>query len=289
MSSIIYSGGTIVSTTFTCTTGTRAEIVTGLGAILVSAGWTSLGSGLYKSGTTTSPKSNSIRVRITDPGSGNCAQIKIENDAGDRVSSAMFLLPGVGKIYRVIACPYNFFCFTAGSTLAREFLCGGTLHIPDFLNGIVIGSLGWMQGNCNADGDSVLRSSFRTKLTTAESSPAIMAMLRNGLLLNYSGNNVAAQNLIVPVNGRPDVFSSGKWSDDSIGTMEAIMCFGIGSVSDESKRQGLIHNCMIVSAPYIVDFIPTELYDGHHWWGITASNPGTISSTTMGTLFVATD
>jgi len=291
MSSIAYSGGTVVSTTFTCTTGTRAEIVSGLGAILVSAGWTSLGSGLYKSATTAAPKGNSIRMRLIDPGSGNCAQIKLENDAGTKISGAAWLLPGVGKIYRVIACQYNFFCFTPGNSAAREFVCGGTLYIPDFLEGVVVGSFGWLQGNADTDSSSSIRKSFRTKLGTQnEGLAARQAFLKNDILLDFIQiSSVAGQNLLVQSSGFTDLFgSSWRWSDDSIGVMEAILCSGISSTSDESKRQGIIHNGMIVSDSFAADTIPTSAYDGHNWWAITDGNVGS-GSDAKGTLFVATN
>jgi len=290
MSSIPYSGGTIVNTTFTCVTGTRAEIVSGLGAILVTAGWTSLGSGLYKSGTTAAPKGNSVRVRIVDAG-GTCAQIKLEDDSGTKVSTGVFLLPGVGKIYRVIACQYNFFVFVPGTSQGREFVCGGTLYIPDFLNGVVVGSLGWLQGNGYVDYDAAVRRSFRTRLNCYESNSARQVFLRNDILLDLINMNSAnaSHNLLMQSHGFSDNFNqSYRWSDDSIGIMEAIFCAGISSQTDESKRQGIIHNCMIVSDVFPADTIPTAAYDGHNWWAITDGNTGSQQDS-RGTLFVATN
>ena len=289
MSSIVYSGGTIVNNTFSTTTGTRAEIVSNLGTQLVNAGWSSIGGGVYKSATTASPKSNSIRVKLTDPGSGNCATVNIQNDAGDRVSNFLYLLPGAGKVYRVIACQYNFFCFTAGASAVREFVCGGTMHTPDHLNGVVTGSLGWLQGNSTGDGDGTSnRQCFRTQLTCAGSSGGRNCMIRNGAVLSIeNGDNAASQNLLTAVNPRPGMLTSYRWSDDSIGTQEALLCFGIASNADEAKRQGLIHNCLLNSDAYAADTIPTEAYDGHTWFAITNNNIGAGAQYARGTLFVA--
>lgn len=294
MSSIVYSGGSIINTTFTCTTGTRAEIVTGLSGALVSAGWTSLGGGIYKSGTTPSPKSNSIRVKINDPGSGNCAQVNIQNDAGDRVGNPVYLLPGVGKVFRVIACQYNFFIFVEGSTSPREYAAGGTLFIPDFLNGLTNGSFGWLQGNGINDTDNIAnRQCFRTRLTCSGSQGARCTVIRNNQILNIENTSDRAfPNLLMPNNGRTtsNQYSNPyKWADDSIGITEAIMCFGILTQSDESKRQGLIHNCLVSSDAYAADTVLPGTFDGHHWYGITNNNVGTDGDYQRGTLFVAID
>lgn len=265
--------------------------MTGLGAALVAAGWQSLGSGLYRSAVTAAPKSNSIRVQLTDPGSGNCATVQIQNDTGDRVSTQVYLLPAAGKVYRVIACRYNFFCMTAGVSNAREFACGGTLHIPDHLNGITTGSLGWLQGNATSDGDgSNNRPCFRTRLAIYDFDPVRNSFLRNGSILNVSGNNYPASMHLVVSTGAATQQIAGsasyRWVDDSIAIVEAIFCSGIASTADEAKRQGLIHNCLVSADSYPADTVLSAPYDGHTWMAITGNNTGN-GNFTRGTLFVA--
>ena len=83
--SVQYAGGTNVNTTFTCTVGTRREIVDGLVAALTTAGWSMVSGGgtgtVVMRSATTPTASNVIDVRIHDPGSGNCAQIRMQNAA----------------------------------------------------------------------------------------------------------------------------------------------------------------------------------------------------------------
>lgn len=297
MSSIVYSGGTIINTTFTCVAGTRAEIVTGLGAALVAAGWQSLGSGLYRSAETAAPKSNSIRVKLTDPGSGNCARVQIQNDTGDRVSQQAFLLPGAGKVYRVIACQYNFFCFTPGSSAGREYVAAGTLHIPDHLDGITAGSLGWLQGNAINDGDGTARASFRNRLSSYDpgASSAIHSVIRNGSLLDLQNGAFGASLGLVAIGTsslQQDSTKPGyRWADDSVAAWEAIMYFGVSGQNDEAKRQGLLHNCFVSADSYAADTVPTAAYDGHNWFAITGGNGGNggAGGWARGTLFVATN
>lgn len=286
MSSVIYSGGTIVNTTFTCTTGTRAEIVTGLGAALVSAGWTSIGSGVYESATTAAPKSNFIRVKLNDPGSGNCAQVRIEDVGAVRASNYFWLLPAAGKVYRVIACKYNFFCFTAIPTASREFLAAGTLHIPAFLEGVTNGALGWIQANSNNDADTTVRDSWRTVLNSGGSGQS-PSWIRNNVAVNLS----SAFGLYLNSAHAPGAtFATAigyRWADGSLCTSEAIVSFGNAASGDEPRRQGILHNAMMVSESYPGDDITITSYDGHAWYGVTVTNAGSGSQYIRGTLFLA--
>src|SRR4051812_47184678 len=100
----IQYSGTNYNSTFTCTTGTRQEIVTGLQTALTAAGWTVIsGSGtgnvLMESATTPAPQSLVMRVKLFDPGSGNCAQLVPRNQANTHaMSNYLPLLPAVGKV-----------------------------------------------------------------------------------------------------------------------------------------------------------------------------------------------
>jgi hypothetical protein len=294
MSSIIYSGGTIVDTTFTTTVGTRQEIVTALQTQLTAAGWSVISGGgsgnvLMKSATTASPKSNSIRVRLQDPGAGNCATLKIENDAGTLTSQAFFLLPAAGKVYKIIACQYNFFVYTANPTAIREFACGGTLHIPDHLDGVVTGSLGWMHGNSSTDA-GVSAGSFRTVLSSWTNA-AYNSQIRNATLLNHNsavGSAIAWQTLRVPSVGSAVQVSTGniRWSDNAIVMTEALLGFGIAATTDEPKWQGFIHNGMVTSLEFPADDRTITSWDGHSWAGITVNNTGSVLLG-RGTLFMA--
>ncbi|MEN6537782.1 MAG: hypothetical protein ABFD89_29290, partial [Bryobacteraceae bacterium] len=198
MSSILYSGGTIVDTTFTG--DTRAAIATALIAELVNAGWTSIsGSGTDQvlQSAATAEGSNSICMRVYDPATGNCARVAMRNAAGSLVSQDFYLLPGSGKTYRMIACKHNFFAMTPGASATREFVCGGTLAVPSFLNGVLTGDLGFIQGNGASDTDTFVRRSFRRSLngyTVNGNYDARFSGLAMATLTNYTGSATAAGN-----------------------------------------------------------------------------------------------
>jgi hypothetical protein len=243
MSSVLYSGGTIVNTTFTTTVGTRAEVVAGIETALTSAGWSTISGGgtgtvLMKSATTASPKSNSIRVRLNDPGSGNCAEVRIEDDSGTYASQNFYLLPAAGKVFRIIACQYNFFCFTPQPSAAREFVCGGTLHIPEFLESVTTGSLGWMQGNAASDSDTSIRYTFRTRLgvyAAAFTGLAWCSQIRNNSVTNINDDTQAAGHLVMPAS--PAIVTTGCSGWTTVSSL-ARWCSGSGLAQPGQRTSG---------------------------------------------------
>jgi hypothetical protein len=113
---IQYAGGTNINTTFAA--GTRTQLVDNLKAELVNAGWSvaSGSSGDWKLDSATTPAGHNCRVRLLDPGSGNCAQVRIMNQ-GETLTpgQSVWLLPGSGKTYRVLANKYQFHTFVPAS------------------------------------------------------------------------------------------------------------------------------------------------------------------------------
>lgn len=293
MSSIPYSGGTIYNNTFVG--GTRAQIVTGLETALGTAGWSTIsgagtGDVLMKSAVTPASASNSIRMRLYDPGAGNCAQVTMKNDAGDKVSQIYYLLPAALKTFRVIACKYNFFIMTAGTSAAREFLCGGTLYIPTFLEGVIIGDLGWIQGNAISDTDATARSSFRTLLGAFINVSHRCSGLVNGSLVDLSNgaNGIGNPALVLRYGANVGVLGGhNRWHDDSLHVSEAALSWGLTAVTDEGKVRGLIHNAMVINDAYAGDDVSISAYDGHAWYAITNNNAGIAASSAKGTLLIA--
>lgn len=289
MSSIPYSGGTIVNTTFTTTVGLRQEIVTALEAQLSAAGWSTIsgagtGTVVMKSAVTSGSKANSIRVRLLEVGSGNCAQIKIENDAGTLTSQAFYLLPAALKVFRIIACKYNFFVFNGQPSTARSFVAGGTLEIPTNLEGVTTADLGWIQGSGSSDSDAAINSTLRTTFDAA----VYNSQIRNNTLLNISAGANAAQRVKAPsVSGTVQGNSYNyRWIDDALISTEACLGFSVVSSSTEPKLQGIIHNAMLISESFAGDDTSVTSYDGHAWFSITQSNAGS-ASVARGTLFMA--
>ncbi|MFN3326879.1 MAG: hypothetical protein ACK5AZ_25580 [Bryobacteraceae bacterium] len=284
MSSISYSGGTIIDTSFTG--DTRGAIATGLINALVSAGWTSIsGSGtdqVLRSAST--PAGHNISMRVYDPGTGNCARVAMRNAAGTQVSHDYFLLPGASKTFYVIACRYNFFIFTPGTSAAREFVCGGTLAVPTFIETyLTVADLGWIQGKAINDTTTTVAGSFRTRLS---SNAAHSTGLANATLSNVTNATSPSgmQQLIarMAASNNSGFDSGSRWADDTLRVIEAEIAWGT-AMGSEGKSYGFIHNCMIVTGTYAADDRTITSFDGHAWHAITGSN----TADRKGTLFFA--
>lgn len=293
MSSIPYSGGTIYNNTFTG--DSRAAIVAGLETALGTAGWSTIsgagtGDVLMKSAVTPASASNSIRMRLYDPGSGNCAQVTMKNDAGDRTSQIFYLLPAASKTFRVIACKYNYFIFTAGTSASREFLCGGTLYIPAFLETVITADLGFINGNAISDTDTTVRATFRTglKCIGTTTNNGRFSGLVNGTLSDMVGSgNVGMPCIVAPFPSHVAVVNhSYVWHDDSQLCSEAMISWG-ATAATTGKVRGMIHNCMVLTESYAADDATISSYDSHAWLAITNSNSGTDALDHRGTVFVA--
>lgn len=295
---IQYSGGPNVNTTFTCTTGTRREIVDGISAALVSAGWTIIsGSGtgtqLLESDTTPSPQSLVCRVQLHDPGSGNCAQIKFRNAGNTKAhSNGMFLWPEVGKVFRVIANPYQFFCFTSSSAnTGREFCCGGVPYLPSFLQGVITECI-WCHGTAHSDTDTTIRATFRTHMMTCSQYYATHANLWNTVNGNQYENPGQDQNqyitgyqmLLIQQGAKTSQTNAYRWHDDSLLVYEPLIGWGLLSASDENKIRGQLWDAAIVSYGFAADV--TTSFDTQNWFNVTVSNNGTGGQFGIGSLFL---
>lgn len=280
---IQYSGGTNINSTFTCTTGSRQEIVTGLENALVAAGWTVIsGSGtsnvLLESATTPSPQNLVCRVNVQDTGSGNCAQIKFRNQGNTKAQSGiMYLLPTLGKVYRVIANKYQFFCFSSDSvSTGRTYVAGGVPYLSSFLQGVVTECI-WGQSNCtNSDSSTTLYPSFRTHMFTGFSSAQCNqwndvngnAWEVNGVA--GAGPHPGAQQLMLQIGPlisesyQPPAY---RWHDGSHLTYEPLLIWGLTSLTDEPLIRGQLWDCAIISGKFVAD--QTTAFDAYNWWVIT--------------------
>ena len=159
---IQYAGGSIIQAT--STPGSRTAMVDFIEAQLVLAGWSSSGSsGDYTMTTATTPQSLSIKMRVWDPGSGNCARLALHNISGSinlDADNPIFVFPN-GSTYTIIANKYQFFLFVDTGFAARTFAAGGVPYVPSFLEASFSESLGWLQGNATTDSDAVADTSFR--------------------------------------------------------------------------------------------------------------------------------
>lgn len=282
---IQYAGGTNVNSTFTCTTGTRQEIVTGLQDALIAAGWTVI-SGLntatvlLESATTPSPQNLLCRVQLLDPGSGNCAQVKFRN-AGNTKSQAgqLYLIPQAGKVFRVIACRYQFFIFSADSiTTSRSYVGGGVPYLPSFLQGVITECI-WAQGNCN-NSDSSTQNNISFRISTATGFSNLQANqwnCVNGNILEINGPPFGAeyrpgcQSLMAQRGSINNASFSQqpayRWHDGSVLTYEPLITWGLTSINDEPLIRGQLWDSAIISGQYVAD--QTTTFDSRNWWVFT--------------------
>jgi hypothetical protein len=298
----IQYSGTNYSSPFTCSVGTRQEIVTGLQTGLTAAGWSVIsGSGtgnvLMQSATTPSPQSLAMRVNLFDPGSGNCARVIVRNTAGTHVQSNYLpLLPAAGKVFQIIANPYQCFIFTSSSpSTAREFAAWGVPYLPSFLQGVITECI-WAMANGNSDTDTTVRPTFRTGLYAMSNSTS------GALWFNCNGNIWEEFNTVPSGNysGYPQLYcqqgayltstSSSqmayRWHDDSLLTYEPLLSWGLTAYTDEGKIRGQIWDAAIINDGFTAD--TTTSFDTHNWWNLTNTNTGSIGAAARGSLFLVT-
>ena len=290
---IQYSGGTVVNTTFSNSSSpTRLEIVTGLVTALNTAGWTTISgtTDVILASATTPTAANKISVEVLDPGSGNCAQVKIRNTTGLLISQAFYLLPGALKTWVVIANQYNFAIFTAGNSAPREFVMAGTLYIPTFLNGLIVGDLGWIQGNAASDGDTNTRGSFKIALGCPcnENYNGHWSAILNNSLLDYDQSAQDGEMVLATTLGTAYKAIGQQWHDGTYLVSDPLLAFGIASSSDIALIRGQIHNAIVLSAgPFAQG--SSLIIDTHTWYVLTAVNSGLQGNCQVGQVLLAID
>ena len=301
---IQYSGLTIINQTFTNTVGTRLEIVTGLQNALINAGWTVISgintaSVVMSSATTPNPQNLLCYVNLVDPGANNCAQIKFRNQANSKSQSNYLpLFPQTGKVWRVIANPYQFFIFSTSSVgSGREFACGGVPSLPSFLQGVITECI-WAMGNGASDTDAVCRNSFRTVLgtnmNTNQGSYWLDCNLNAWEWFNTTSGTYYSglPQLFVQVgssflqNSGTGAYPPYSWHDDSLLTYEPLIGWGLTGSGDQCKIRGQIWDAAVISDQFTAD--QTTTFDTRNWWILTNSNAGTSQNFARGSLLLVT-
>lgn len=295
---IRYAGGTIVNTTFTLSGApTRQEIVTALQTHLTTAGWSVITGGgtsdvVLQSATT--PENLAMRVRVYDPGVGNCARVKLRNAAGTVSQTGDMFLQAVGaagRVYRIIANKYQAFVFVPGDiSTARTFACWGALALPTHLNAVITEGL-WGQGNGISDTDVVNHRGFRQNLDMQQINQSQWYGLVNGNVFEYnalsSGASVGRPGLAGLMKAGISDISGFRWHDNSAFLYDPILFWGLTAEGDEAKGRGQIWDCVLSTEQYTADL--TTTFDGHDWW-VMGSNAGQVGAgpNMRGSILVAT-
>jgi hypothetical protein len=305
--SIQYAGGTNVNATLTQSTGTRAELAQWIRDQLIVAGWTSSGSATdYQLTTATTPQSLVGRVRVYDPGSGNCAKLKFSNTGGTKTQAGdLFLLPAAAKVWRIIANKYQFFVFTPGNSAGREFACGGVPYLPAFLNTVITECI-WGHGNANSDtdvNDTIYCFRYRNNIANQ----AITTLSNNFQLVNGnewdnsaigSQSNYANQNgcqRLVYVLGSlyhwgTSIQPGYRWHDDSQIISDPLIAWGLTGHTDEAKIRGQLWDACILSDSWPGDTTiqPDSNNPTYNFMTITNAFAGSTTVEGGGTLAVRT-
>lgn len=279
---IQYSGLTIVNTTFTTTTGTRQEVVNGLAAALLSAGWTRVAGSSGGADQTflsmTTPQGYAIRLRLLEPGTGSCAQIFLQNASGSlaNTTNPIFLLPTAAGQYRVIASGYQVFVSVPTITAtARTVACAGVPFVPSFLTSFIT-AIGFLGGNASSDTDTSVRNSFRTALTWHSASSGNQQGLYNTNIWNSTAASNAQGNISLWYFHTPAGnvgITAYRYPDGSAMITDPLIGWGQTGVGSEQMLYGQLWDAAIITDNFTADI--SASFDSHNWFCFTQNGSTT--------------
>jgi len=256
-----YTGQPVTVQEFT--PSTRAAWVTNMINALLAAGWTQIsGSGTDRVlGSGTTPDNLRYKVRIWDPGSGNCARVGLRNWNGTLLddSNAAYCYPG-GLTWKVVASAYQFFAWVPGSTAGRTFVMATAPKLEPALN-YNITDAALLASNDQGDTSTAYRNTLRTN-TYCDSRVGII--LNNDALFNFVQNNTRNLTLNVPAGSNGNF---REWIDGSRDVLEARVRFHPTALA---KWLGYLWDAMLVYAVMAPD--QTVTWDGRTWISLTANN-----------------
>lgn len=277
----------------------KQDLINAIETALLAAGWSTVSGHnttnlLMLSATT--PQGLAGRLRVKD-NAGTCVTLSIENAnstlaGGNSTTNGCYLNPGsASKTYRVIANKYQFFIFTARVTPAREFVAGGVIFVPPALSGVITAGM-WIHGNNNADANTTLHATFRTRLASSSSGIDVtnMQTLTNATLWDWanstdSTNAFGGHKLPVPSLSENQGVACYRWHDGAADIVDAVISWGLAGKTDEGQKRGQLWDAFISTESYQAD--SSVSYDGHTWLAITDNNNGTSTGNWQrGTLFV---
>ncbi len=284
---IEYATGSRVNTTVTQVTGTRGEAVQLIEPVLTGVGWTVVSGGgttdvTLQSGTT--PQGYSMRVRIYDSGAGNSFRLKPSNGAGTTtMASDFFLLPAVGRVWRIIANQYQFFLLENGSAgnVSRRTVMMGVPYVPSWNVPLISNSIVWAMGDGSGDADATARSTFRDcpsyiGCNVATSHAQVFQLINTGAIEGINANTTAIGGLRLLMNVGTCIAvacqpSARRFLDDSYFVSDPWLAMDTTSFASEGKVVGMLWDSMIVTN-YGLTPDTTFTFDGHTWYVLTVVN-----------------
>lgn len=162
------------------------------------------------------PQGSQFRMRFYDYGHANVVAINPRTVDGNRMITAdgngLGLYAGAGKTYTLVASPYQWACYTLGSTLAREWYYFSIPWLPSFYaNKVRHYCFVWT--NMFDQGNASIGNNFRSGYTRNT--------MNNGWIFNdatwYHFNNFVDfpgdTRLVIPTNAWMDAARAGRWID----------------------------------------------------------------------------
>lgn len=271
--SLRYSNTNLIKQDLPGTLGTRRELCDGIVAALTAAGWTTVsgaGTAVVKMQSLLTPQALNMRVLISDPGSGNCATLTLSNASGSLTQTVpLYLCPGPGVVFRVLANSYQAFIFAAGSTTARRFASFGCLYIHSFNS---ITEAIWGNATAISDADTTVRPSWRncSKVAAAGDAGQFWNATNGSAYGRDTGSSVSpgCQALICA----RQQWGTGivEYFDGSTLIQEPLVSWAAANQSAAPKVNGTLWDCALVGALLPLDSLQT--FDGKTWQVVGVSD-----------------
>lgn len=290
---IQYAGGTRVNYTFT-DAGTRADLVSKLETQLGTVGWSTIsgagtGDVLMKSAVT--PDGLSIRLRLYDPGSGNCAQFTMKNNANTLTSQVIYLLPASVN-WRIVANKYGLAMLKSGAAyraVGRAALFCGTIWVPDYVLNVMGVDLdcGYIIGGGTSDTDTGNYATWRNHPLFATSGVRATTLFRSFLLNQSASYGSGLPRLsLASMQGDAAGMVAWEWEGGPRHGREAVISWSPdNTTTTRPKIKGQVWDGLILSGKFDGEVIRT--FDGHSFITITDQCDEVVTG--IGTLCLATD
>ena len=285
---IQYAGGTNVNAQCTASAGTKQELSDCIEDNLNAAGWTTI-SGHHTStvlveSLTTPTASLQMRMQLTQ--GTNCVILKGRNVANTKADTVgQFLLPAVGKVYRVIANKYQYFISTDGAAVARGNAAGGVLYVPSFTG---ITEAIWTIGGSPSDTDTNVNSSFRCALTLVTPVGACTVSTPNYWVTVNGSQFESIANLDTNAYGAPIILAPHaqqlnlnnastfyRWFDNSAFISEPLIGWCVSGTGCEGKVMGQLWDAAIITDSFASE--TALVIDSHNWLNWTNSITSSVS------------
>jgi len=290
--------------TTTFTGDTKANICAGVEAALNAAGWSTIsGHGttdmVLQTGTTS--QGYALRAHFKDNG-GTCIQVSMVTTDGAKASTVgtaygASLLPGVAKVWQIVANPYQFVLWVPGdSTVAREFCLFSCPYVPSFFLPMPQ-YIGILHTNTLSDSSTDdPQNNFRYSAVDwgQNAAPNFVCLFGTSIWENannrWNNSNYPSMPLFVtPISawgGNANVTAGSerfyRYQNGNLFSMDAMLAWGLTAFGDEPKVACQLWDALLICGPFAMDTVTA--FDTHNWVCITDSN----TSQTKVSLWIAT-